>query len=70
MRILKSHDWFEAVIAAKRASMDYKRSTSKQNLKVIRAARNKVQKTARCFTNEYWSELSEAIQTAALTGNI
>lgn len=50
--------------------MDYKHSPSEQNLKVLRAARDKVQQTARHCANKYWSELSEAIQTAAVTGNI
>ena len=71
----KSHDWFEAksaemtpVIEAKRAALaEYKRSPSERNLQILRAARSKVQQTA---ANEYWTELSEAIQTATITGNI
>ena len=74
----KSQDWFEAksiemtpVIEAKRAAfVEYKRVPSKQNLQILRAARNKAQQTARHCTNEYWTELSEVIQTAAITGNI
>ena len=74
----KSQDWFEAksiemtpVIEAKRAAfVEYKRVPSKQNLQILRAARNKAQQTARHCANEYWTELSEVIQTAAITGNI
>ena len=74
----KSHDWFEAkasemtpVIDAKRAALaEYKRSPTERNLKIFRAARSKVQQTARRCANEYWTILSEKIQTAATTGNI
>ena len=74
----KSHDWFEAksaemspVIEAKRAALaEYKRSPSKRNLLILRAARSKAQQTARRCANECWTELSETIQSAAITGNI
>ena len=74
----KTHDWFEAksaamipVIEAKRnAHGQYKQSPSAKNLQIFRAARNKVQQTARRCANEYWMELSHNIQTAAATGNI
>ena len=74
----KSQDWFEAksiemtpVIEAKLAAfVEYKRVPSEQNLQILRAARNKAQQTARHCANEYWPELSEVIQTAAITGNI
>ena len=74
-KTLKSHDWFEAkmtpIIEAKHASLaEYKRSPSERNLQILRAARSKAQHTARHCANEYWSELSETIQTAAITGNI
>ena len=77
-KTLKSHYWFEAksaemtpVIEAKRAALaEYKRSPSERNLQILRAARSKAQHTARHCANEYWSELSETIQTAAITGNI
>ena len=36
---------------------------------ILRIARSKAQQTARCCANEYGIELSEAIQTAAITGN-
>lgn len=39
-------------------------------MQVLRAARNKAWQTARRCANEYWTELGEAIQVAATTGNI
>ena len=72
------HDWFDAkssemrpVIEAKRTALiEYKRSPSERNLQILRAARSKVQQTARRCANEYWTQLSQDIQTAAITGNI
>ena len=59
------------VIEAKRkALIEYKRSPSERNLQILRAARSKVQQTARRCANEYWTQLSQDIQTAAITGNI
>lgn len=59
------------VIEAKRAALaEYKRSPSKRNLLILRAARSKAQQTARRCANECWTELSETIQSAAITGNI
>ena len=74
----KTHDWFDAkltemspVIEAKRTALiEYKQSPSERNLYILRAARSKVQQTARRCANEYWTQLSEDIQTAAITGNI
>ena len=74
----KSHDWFEAKSAemtpvreAKRTTLvEYKRSPSKRNLQILWAARRKAQQTARCCANEYWTELSKTMQSAAITGNI
>ena len=74
----KLHDWFEAkssemapVIEAKRAALaEYERSPTERNLQALRAARSKVQCIARRCANEYWTELSERIQMAAVTGNI
>ena len=74
----KSHDWFEAkasemkpIIEAKRHALaEYKRTPSGRNLQILRTARNKAQQTARRCANEYWTELSETIQTAATIGNI
>ena len=73
-----THDWFDAkssemrpVIEAKRtALMEYKRSPSERNLQILRAARSKFQQAARRCANEYWTQLSHEIQTAAITGNI
>ena len=73
-----THDWFDAkssemtpVTEAKRTALiEYKRSPSERNLQIIRAARSKVQQTARRCANEYWTQISEDIQTAAITGNI
>ncbi|XP_022797408.1 uncharacterized protein LOC111335685 [Stylophora pistillata] len=59
------------IIGAKRAAlMEYKRSPCEKNLQILRAARNKVKHTARRCANDYWTELSETIQTAEITGNI
>ena len=74
----KNHDWFDAkstemrpVIEAKcKALIEYKRSPSGRNLQILRAARSKVQQTAKRCANEYWTQLSQDIQTAAITGNI
>ena len=74
----RTHDWFDAtssemtpVIEAKRTALiEYKRSPSERNLQILRAARSKFQQTARRCANEYWTQLSEDIQTAAITGNI
>ena len=74
----KSHDWFEAksdvmspVIEAKRAAFaEYKRLPNERNLQILRSARSKAQRTARHCANDYWTELSEKIQTAAATGNV
>ena len=77
-RSSKSHDWFEAkstlmtpVIEAKRAALaEYKRTPSERNLDILRIARSKAQQTARHCSNEYWTELNEDIQSAAITVNI
>ena len=74
----KTHDLFDAkssemrpVIEAKSTTlMEYKRSPSERNLHILRAARSKVQQAARRCANEYWTQLSPDIQTAAITGNI
>ena len=74
----KSHEWFEAkstvmtpVIEAKRAApAEYKCTPSERNLQILRIARSKAQQTALGCTNEYWTELSENIQSAAITGNM
>ena len=36
---------------------------------ILRAARRTFQQTARRCANEYWTQLSHDIQTAAITGN-
>jgi len=77
-KTLKSHDWFEAksaemtpIIEAKRTALaEYKRFPSEGKLQILRAARSEAQQIARHCANEYWSELSETIQKAAITGNI
>ena len=77
-RSSKSHDWFEAkstvmtpVIDAQRAALaENKRTPSERNLQILRIARSKAQQTARRCANEYWTELSENNQSAAITGNI
>ena len=72
----KTQDWFDAkstemrpVIEAKRkALIEYERSPSERNLQILRAARSKVQQTARRCANEYCTQHSQDIQTAAITG--
>ena len=74
----KSQDWFDAnatemkpVIEAKRQHLAaYKAVPNEQNLQALRTARNRAQQTARRCANEYWVQLSEDIQLAAITGNI
>ena len=74
----KTRNWFDAkstemrpVIEAKRTALIvYKQSPSERNLQIIRAARSTVQQTARRCANEYWTQLSQDIQTVAITGNI
>ena len=59
------------VIEAKRAAFaEYNRTPSEKNLQILRIARSRAQQTARRCANEYLTELSENIQTAAMTGNI
>ena len=59
------------VTEAKRTALIVrKQSTSERNLHILRAARSKVQQTARRCANEYWTQLSQDIQIAAITGNI
>ena len=73
-----SSDWFNAksaelipVIEATRAALaEYKRSPREKTLKILRAARSKVQQTARKCANEYWQGLSRDIQTVVETSNI
>ena len=69
-RSSKSHDWFEAkstvmtpVIEAKRGALTYKRTPSERSLQTLRIPRSKAQQTARRCANEYWTELSENIQS-------
>ena len=77
-RSSKSHDWFEAnstvmtpVIEAKRAALaEYKRTPDERNLQILRIARSMAQRTARSCANDYWTELSENIQSAAITGTL
>lgn len=57
-------------ITAKRTALaKYKRSPSEKNLQSLKAARSKVQQMSRHCANEYWTQLSEDIQAAALSGN-
>ena len=59
------------VVEAKRAALaEYKRTPSERNLQNLRIARSKAQQTARRCANEYWTELRENVQSAAITENI
>lgn len=59
------------VIEAKRTVLtEYKRSPSQKKSQLLSATRNKAQQTARNCANEYWKEISDTIQTAAISGNI
>ena len=51
------------------ALIEYKQSPSEMNLYII-AATSKVQQTVRRCPNEYWTQLSQDMQTAAITVNI
>ncbi|XP_076052811.1 uncharacterized protein LOC143032227 [Oratosquilla oratoria] len=74
----KNNDWFDAkfsemspVIDAKRAALaEYKRSPNEKTLQALGTVRSKVQQTARRCANEYWQQLSDSIQFAAVSGNI
>ena len=74
----KSADWFEShsevmtpVIEEKRRGLAaYEACPSKRNLQALRAARSKVQQTARRCANDYWLQLCSQIRSAAVTGNI
>ena len=78
LRSSTSHDWFEAnstvmspVTDAQLAALaEYKHTHSERNLQILRTARSKAQQTARRCANDYWTELSENIQSAPITGNI
>ena len=50
--------------------IEAKRAASEKNIQIFRAARDKAQLTARRCANEYWTPLSEDIQTVAAAGNI
>ena len=68
----KTRDWFDAkssvirpVIVAKRTDLiAYKRPHRERNLQIPIAARSKVQQTARRCANEYWTQLSQDMQSA------
>ena len=69
----KTHNSFEAKSTEMRpvtALIEYKQAPSGRNMQILRSARIKVQQTARRCTNEYWTQLRQDIQTAAITGNI
>ena len=74
----KTHDWFDAkstemrpVIEAKSTALIvYKQSPSERNLQILRAARIKVQQTARRCANDNWTQLSQDIATADITRKI
>ena len=74
----KLADWFEVhsdqmvpIIEEKRNALAaYKACPSECNLQALRAARSKVQQSARRCANEYWLQLCSRIQLAADTGNI
>lgn len=74
----RSSDWYEAkshilepLIEKKRAAlMAYKQDPSHRNLTVLKSARSLVQREARRCANDYWTELSENIQSAAASGNV
>ena len=51
-------------------SNTYRQSPTERNLHILRSARSSVQETARQCANEYWTELSDKIQTASASGNI
>lgn len=77
-RNTKTQDWFKAkfsvvtqVIEAKRTVLtEHKRSPSQKKSQLLSAARNKAQQTARNCANEYWKEISNTIQAAAISRDI
>lgn len=77
-RNTKTQDWFKAkfsvvtqVIEAKRTVLtEHKRSPSQKKSQLLSAARNKAQQTARNCANEYWKEIGNTIQAAAISRDI
>lgn len=70
----KSPDWFEANTTVLTAPTEKRRANYKQNpsqalLQTLMSARNKVQRTARCFANDFWLQLGASNHHAADTGN-
>ena len=54
----------------RRALASFKTSPSKKNLETLRAARSKVQQTARCYANDYWLHHCSSIQMSTNVGSI
>ena len=70
-RSSKSHVWFEAKSTVMTPAIEAKRAAlAEYKLQILRIVTSKAQQTARRCANEYWTELSENIQSAAITGNI
>ena len=66
----KIHDWFETKSTEMTPVIEAKRAASEKNIQIVRAARGKAQLTTMHCANEYWTPLSEDIQTVTATGNI
>ena len=61
----------EPVIDAKRSALiNFTIDPGQRNKTALRAARNKVQQTARHSANNYWLQLCQSILTSSDTGNI
>lgn len=59
------------VIEAKRTVLtEHIRSPSQKKSQLLSAARNKAQQTARNCANEYWKEIGNTIQAAAISRDI
>lgn len=68
--LVKSSEMTPVTDTKRVALAEYKRSPSEKSLQALRAARSKVQRTARRCANEYWQQFSDSVQTAAASGNI
>ena len=73
----KSHYWFEArslemtpVFEAKRALAEYKRIPNERNYRFSGLPGARLSRLLGATQTNYWTELSENIQSAAITGNI
>ena len=77
-KVRRSVDWYEANLvvmeptttAKRQAFIRWKKDPNSKNLHSLRKARSESQKAARKCANNYWIQLSTAIEQASTSGNI